>query len=69
MFIILLVATATLDGLPPSRMVLNCFHLLYLYLLYPYLAGSASYLTGSIALHLHLRVLLLALLSTYIIAI
>ena len=28
MFIILFVATATLDGLPPSRTVLNCFHLL-----------------------------------------
>ena len=34
MFIILLVATATLDGLPPSQMVLNCFQLLWLYLLY-----------------------------------
>ena len=34
MFIILLVATATLDGLPPSRTVLNCFHLLWLFLLY-----------------------------------
>ena len=29
MFIILLVATATLDGLSPCRMVLNCFHLLW----------------------------------------
>ena len=46
MFIILLVATATLDGLPPYRTVLNCFHLLWLYLLYPYLAGSAAYLVG-----------------------
>ena len=26
MFIILFVATATLDGLPPYRTVLNCFH-------------------------------------------
>ena len=64
-FIILLVATATLDGLPPYRTVLNCFHLLWLYKLYPYLAGFAAYLVGSIALHL--RLLLLALLSTYII--
>ena len=37
MFIILFVATATLDGLPPYRTVLNCFHLLWLYLLYPLL--------------------------------
>ena len=37
MFIILLVATATLDGLPPYWTVLNCFHLLWLYLLYPLL--------------------------------
>ena len=37
MFIILLVATATLDELPPSRTVLNCFHLLWLYKLYPLL--------------------------------
>ena len=44
---ILLVATATLNGLPSSRTVLNCFHLLWLYLLYPYLAGSAAYLVGS----------------------
>ena len=29
MFITLLVATATLDGLPPYRTVLNCFHLLW----------------------------------------
>ena len=29
MFIILLVATATLDGLPPYRTVLNCFHLFW----------------------------------------
>ena len=29
MFIILLVATATLDGLPPYRTVLNCFYLLW----------------------------------------
>ena len=35
MLIILFVATATLDRLPPYRMVLNCFHLLWLYLLYP----------------------------------
>ena len=28
MFIILFVATATLDGLPPYQTVLNCFHLL-----------------------------------------
>ena len=37
MFIILLVATATLDGLSPYRTVLNCFHLFWLYLLYPLL--------------------------------
>ena len=37
MFIILFVATATLDRLPPYRSVLNCFHLLWLYLLYPLL--------------------------------
>ena len=37
MFIILFVATATLDGLPPYRTVLNYFHLLWLYLLYPLL--------------------------------
>ena len=37
MLIILLVATTTLDGLPPSRTVLNCFHLLWLYKLYPLL--------------------------------
>ena len=37
MFIILLVATATLDGLPPYRTVLNYFHLLWLYKLYPLL--------------------------------
>ena len=36
-FIILLVATATLDELPPSRTVLNCLHLLWLYKLYPLL--------------------------------
>ena len=35
--IILFVATATLDGLPPSRMVLNFFCLLYIYKLYPLL--------------------------------
>ena len=29
MFIILLVATSTLDELPPYRTVLNCFHLLW----------------------------------------
>ena len=29
MFITLLVATATLDGLPPYRTVLNCFHLFW----------------------------------------
>ena len=29
MFITLLVATTTLDGLPPYRTVLNCFHLLW----------------------------------------
>ena len=29
MFITLLVATTTLDGLPPYRMVLNCFHLFW----------------------------------------
>ena len=28
-FITLLVATATLDGLPPYRIVLNCFHLFW----------------------------------------
>ena len=37
MFIILLVVTATLNELPPYRMVLNCFHLLWLYKLYPLL--------------------------------
>ena len=37
MFIILFVATATLDGLPLYRTVLNCFHSLWLYLLYPLL--------------------------------
>ena len=37
MFIILLVATATLGGLPPSWTVLNCFHLLWFYKLYPLL--------------------------------
>ena len=37
MFIILLVVTATLNELPPYRMVLNCFHLLCLYKLYPLL--------------------------------
>ena len=37
MFIILLVATATLDGLPSYRTVLNCFHLLWFYKLYPLL--------------------------------
>ena len=29
MFITLFVATTTLDGLPPYRMVLNCFHLFW----------------------------------------
>ena len=33
MFIILLVATATLDGLPPYQTVLNCFHLLWIIVL------------------------------------
>ena len=47
MLIILFVATATLDELPPYWTVLNCFHLLWSYLLYPYLAGSAAYLVGS----------------------
>ena len=33
MFITLFVATTTLDGLPPYRMVLNCFHLFWTILL------------------------------------
>ena len=37
MFIILFVTTATLDRLLPYWTVLNCFHLLWLYLLYPLL--------------------------------
>ena len=37
MFSILFVATATLDGLLSYRTVLNCFHWLWLYLLYPLL--------------------------------
>ena len=67
-FIILLVATATLDGLPPSRTVLNSF-VYFKYTSYtPYLAGSAAYLGGLIALHL-LALLLLALRSSYIITV
>ena len=45
MFIILLVTTVTLDGLPPYRTVLNCFHLLWLSLLYP-LLGWLYHLPG-----------------------
>ena len=37
MFIILLFAMATLDRLPSSRKVLNCFHLFWLSKLYPLL--------------------------------
>ena len=44
-FIILFVATAILDGLPPYRTVLNCFHLLWLYKLYP-LLGWLCHLLG-----------------------
>ena len=67
MFIILFVATATLDGLPSYRTVLNYFHLLWLYLLYPLLGWLCRLPGCSIALHLH--ILLLALYSTYIITV
>ena len=74
MSIILLVAIATLDGLPPYRTVLNCFHYFDYTSYTPYLAGSVAYLAGSIALHLRLFLLalslfLLALFSTYIITV